>query len=86
VAGGIRVEVQDEAGTPIPGFRLEEAEEIFGDEVERGVTWRIDQQIQQQGGHRYLVRASDLSELAGRPIRLRFVMKMADLYAFRFKE
>jgi len=86
VAGGIRVEVQNEGGQPIPAFRLDEAEEIFGDEVNRGVTWRIDQQIRQQGGHRYLVRASDLSELAGRPIRLRFVMKMADLYSFRFTD
>ena len=27
----------------------------------------------------------DLSSLAGKPVRLRFVMKDADLYAFRVK-
>jgi hypothetical protein len=31
-------------------------------------------------------QAEDVSVLAGRPVRLRFVMKDADLYAFRFKQ
>ena len=86
VAGGIRIEIQDAAGNPIPGYRLEEAEEIFGDEVDRSVTWRIDSQVRMQGQHRYLARAANLSSLADRPIRLRFVMKMADIYSFRFLE
>jgi hypothetical protein len=29
-------------------------------------------------------QGSDVSKLAGQPIRLRFVMREADLYAFRF--
>ncbi len=86
VAGGIRVEIQDSTGKPIPGFRLEESEEIFGDEVNRAVTWRIDPQVRARENHPYLVGASDLSELAGRAVRLRFVMKMADLYSFRFRD
>src|SRR5690606_22128505 len=30
-AGSIRVEIQDEGGTPIDGFRLDDCQEIFGD-------------------------------------------------------
>ncbi|HIE52779.1 MAG TPA: hypothetical protein EYP85_13575 [Armatimonadetes bacterium] len=69
-AGSIRVELQDAAGQPLPGYRLEEAIEIYGDELERVVSWK---------------NGSDVSPLAGRPIRLRFVLKDADLYAMRFR-
>jgi hypothetical protein len=69
-AGGIRVEVQDAAGSPIPGYTLADCPEILGDQLERAVAWK--------GG-------SDVSRLAGRPIRLRFVMKDADLYSLRFR-
>jgi len=69
-AGGIRVEVQDADGVPLPGFALEDSVEVIGNEIERAVSW-------QSGG--------DVSMLAGRPVRLRFVMKDADLYALRFK-
>ena len=40
-----------------------------GDEIERIVRWK--------GG-------SDVSRLSGQPVRLRFVMKDADLYSFQF--
>jgi hypothetical protein len=70
-AGGIRVEVQDEAGKPIPGYSLKESRETIGNEIERAVAW--------QDG-------SDVSRLAGKTIRLRFVMKDADLFALRFAE
>jgi hypothetical protein len=69
-AGGVRVEIQDEAGQPIPGFSLQDADELIGDEIERVATWR---------GKR------DLAELAGRPIRLRFKLQDADLYSFRVR-
>ncbi|MHC4179467.1 MAG: hypothetical protein ACYSWU_18300, partial [Planctomycetota bacterium] len=69
-AGSVRVEVQDAAGRPIPGFALADSTEIFGDELARAVTWK--------GG-------SDVAKLAGKPIRLRFVLKDADLYALRFQ-
>lgn len=68
--GSIRVELQDEAGKPISGHALEEADELYGDEVERIVTWRP---------------RSDVTRLQGRPVRLRFAMKDADLYSFRFR-
>ena len=39
VAGGLRVEIQDAEGQPIDGYRLSECVEIFGDEIERVVSW-----------------------------------------------
>jgi len=69
--GSLRAEVQDEQGQPVPGFTLDESQELFGDEVEGAIAWT--------GG-------ASLAALAGRPVRLRFVMKDADLYAFRFRE
>ncbi len=68
-AGSLRVEIQDAEGRPMPGFALADSAEIFGDELARVVTWK--------GG-------SDVSKLAGKPIRLRFVLKDADLYALQF--
>jgi hypothetical protein len=69
-AGSVRVEIQDAAGKPIPGFTLDDCPEIFGDRLEQTVEWK---------------QGSDLSKLAGQPIRLRFVLQDADLYAIRFQ-
>lgn len=69
-AGSIRVELLDDTGNPIPGFSLTDCPEIIGDSVERIVSWQA---------------GSDVSRLAGKPVRLRFVMRDADLYSFRFK-
>ena len=68
-AGLIKVEIQDASGKPIPGFALEDCPEIFGDRINQVVAWK---------------QGSDVSKLAGKPIRLRFVMKDADLYAIQF--
>ncbi|MGY8643109.1 MAG: hypothetical protein ACKVJU_18680 [Verrucomicrobiales bacterium] len=68
--GGIRVEIQDaETGKPFPGFSLEDANEQIGNEIERVVTWK--------GG-------TDISALAGKSVKLRFVIKDADLFAYHF--
>jgi hypothetical protein len=69
-AGGVRVEIQDETGVGIPGYRIEDAVEQVGDEVARVVRWR---------------QGSEVSGLAGRIVRLRWVMKDADVYALRFR-
>ena len=69
-AGDIRVEVQDVVGHPIEGFSLDDCHEVWGDDLERAVSWE---------------GAPDLSALAGQPIRLRFVIKDADLYSMRFR-
>jgi len=69
-AGAIRCAILDEAGVPIPGYTTDECDEIFGDDIERAVTWRSN---------------SDVKPLAGRPIRLRFTMRDADLYSIHFR-
>lgn len=68
-AGGIRVELQQPDGSPIAGFTRDDAVEQIGNEIDRVVSWK--------GG-------SDLSALAGQPVRLCFVMHDADLYALSF--
>ena len=68
--GGIRVEIQDAAGKPIPGYTLAEADELIGNEIDRSVSWKGKE---------------DVGPLAGKPVRLRFVMKDADLYSLRFE-
>lgn len=69
-AGGIRVEVQDEKGEPIPGRTLADCPEIIGDEIERVVRWKD---------------GPALGRLQGTVVRLRFVMRGADLYSIRFR-
>ncbi len=68
-AGSIQIEVQDESGKALPGFALADAVEIFGDEIERKAAWKGN---------------PDLGKIADQPVRLRFVMKDADLYSIRF--
>ncbi len=68
-AGSIRVELQDEAGTALPGFGADECDELIGDEVARTVTWHGE---------------GSVAALAGRPVRIRFAMRDADVYSFRF--
>jgi hypothetical protein len=68
-AGSIQVEIQDEAGQPIPGFALADMPELYGDEFEAAATWK---------------NGADLSSLKGRTIRLRVRLKDADLYSLRF--
>lgn len=70
-AGSVQVELQDPAGQPIPGFALDDCPEIYGDSIERTVTWK--------GG-------GDVRPHAGKPVRIRFALKDADLYSFRFSE
>ena len=69
-AGSIRVEIQGEDGTPLDGYSLESCPEIYGDAIEEVVAW--------EGG-------SDVGKLAGKPVRLRFELKDADLYSVRFR-
>ena len=68
-AGGIKVEIQDANGQAIPGFTLADCGELNTDDLARVVSWK---------------NGSDVSSLAGKPIRLRFHLKDADLYALQF--
>jgi hypothetical protein len=70
-AGAIRVEILDADGRNVDRFTGDNVVEFFGDTVEQEVRW-------DQG--------PDVGPLAGKPVRLRFVMKDADLYSFRFSD
>lgn len=69
-AGSAWVELQDEQGKPIEGYTFVDCDEIVGDEIQRTVTWR---------------GSSSLGDLAGKTVRLSFMLKDADLYSFRFR-
>lgn len=69
-AGSVRCEVQDPAGVPLPGYSLDDAEELIGDEIEREVSWR---------------GVTDVRSLSGKALRLRFVMKDAELFSIRLR-
>ncbi|NUQ64982.1 MAG: hypothetical protein HUU20_21165 [Pirellulales bacterium] len=69
-AGSVRVEILDTGSKTIAGFGPGDAAEIYGDQPERVVAWK---------------QGADLSGLAGKPVRLRFFLKDADLYSFRFR-
>ena len=69
-AGSIRVELQDETGQAIPGYTIDDCPEIYGDQVAAAVRWK---------------NGTDVGTLAGTPIRLRILLKDADLYSIRFK-
>lgn len=68
--GDIRVEIQNVEGKPLAGFALEDCEPVFGDSIDRKVIWKNN---------------AGLRALAGKPVRLRFVLSDADLYSFRFQ-
>ena len=69
--GNLHVELTDEAGQPLPGFSLAECDEHFGDSLDRTITW---------------AGSSDVSSLAGRPVRLRLQLRDAEVYSFQFGE
>lgn len=68
-AGGVRVEIQDGAGKPVPGFTFADCNEQFGDQLDRVVSWKS---------------GTDVSQLSGKTVQLIFELKDADLYAFQF--
>ena len=67
-AGSLSVEIQHPDGTPVSGFGFDEMDPLFGDELDRLVEWK--------GG-------SNLSALIGKPVRLCFRLKDADLFALQ---
>lgn len=69
--GGIRFEIQNADGAPLPGFALDDCQEQIGNEITRIVAWK--------GG-------TDLTSLAGKTVRLRVALKDADLFAIRFRD
>lgn len=70
-AGSLRVEIQDAAGQALPGFGLDDCQAVIGDAIERRVRWKND---------------PDLAALAGKTVRLRLMLKDADIYALQFRK
>jgi hypothetical protein len=66
--GTLKVELQDASGKPISGFTASDCKPLTGDEIAGKVTFA--------GG--------DIGKLAGKPVRVRFVLQNADLYSLRF--
>ncbi len=56
-------------GETISGYSLQDAKELIGNYIEHPAAWR---------------NGTDVSPLSSRPIRLKFVMKDANLYSLQF--
>jgi hypothetical protein len=70
-AGEIRIALEDEGGTAITGFAMDDCDTLIGNEIARTVSWKGNK---------------DVGSLAGKVVRLRMYLKDADLYSFQFKE
>lgn len=84
--GSVSVEIQDAEGRALDGFAASDMEPMFGDDLDAPIAWRGSGAQgggsgAQGGGSGGL---AGLSSLNGTPVRLRFVLKDADLYAIRF--
>jgi hypothetical protein len=68
--GNVRVGILDEKGSAIEGFAPGQCDIIHtANEINRRVSW---------GGK------ADMGKLAGKPVRIKFLVRNADLYAFQF--
>lgn len=66
--GWVKAELLDAAGRPLPGFSMDDCKVFTGDDIRHTVKWRDNAGV---AGH------TD-------PIRLRFALSSADLFAFQF--
>lgn len=69
-AGGVKVIILDNNESEISGYTLEDADEIVGDSIDRIVTWK---------------GIPDVGSLSGKPVKIKFVMKDADIYSLQFR-
>lgn len=69
--GSIRIELQDLDGAPLPDFSLDDCPPILGNSVAYTVNWH--------GG-------AGVAGYAGKPVRIKFELKDADLFAIQFVE
>ena len=69
--GAIRVQIEDENGEPLAGYSAGQADELNGNSVSHIATWEGRPHV---------------GELAGRVVRLRFLMNGCKLYSFQFVE
>ena len=68
--GFVKVGILDETGKPLTGFSPAECDEIKGDSVQQIVSWKGN---------------TDVSSLAGKPVKLCFEMMHAGVYSMQFK-
>ena len=69
--GYIKIVFLDEKGREIPGFGEKEASDVIGDKIDGKVTWK--------GG-------KTLAELTDKKVRIKFIVKDADIYSFGISE
>ena len=69
--GSVHVEICGPDGTPIPGFAKDECDMIYGDSLDRRVSWN---------------GSKDVSSLAGKPVVLKFYLCEADVYSLIFTD
>ena len=68
-AGKVLVEIQDEKGSAISGFSLADCDPIKTDSIRHVVSWK---------------GTKDLTQLAGKTVRLKFRIQDARLFALQF--
>jgi hypothetical protein len=68
--GSLRVELQDADGKPLTSFAAADCRPLRGDAIDAVAGW---------------VNGSDVTSFAEQPVRLRFVLTDAELFAFRFE-
>ncbi|MEO7598118.1 MAG: hypothetical protein ABIV50_04255 [Opitutus sp.] len=70
-SGFVKVVLLDESGRDIPGFGEAEAEELTGDAIDLTVAWR---------------GSAKLDEIVGRTIRIKLMLRDADLYSLAMQD
>ena len=69
-AGSVKVEFYDIKVEVIESFSEENCQEIIGNQIKQIVEWN---------------GSSDLAELSGKAVSIKFILKDADLYSFKFE-
>ena len=67
--GHVRVGIEDADGQPLANFSAADCDPLKGDQIAKLVSWKSDGQ----------------GPFPGRPVRVRFEVKDAEVYSFRFK-
>lgn len=65
--GYVKVSFLDENGQEIDGYRTNQVKSLIGDKTDERVTWNL---------------SSSISRINGRPVRIKFTIKDADVYSF----
>ena len=68
--GSLQVEIRNRFGQVLPGFSLDSAPQLYGDSVAEEYVWKSRMGV---------------GSAEGEPVQLRFVLKDADLFSYRFE-